>query len=616
MSGYLGYDADLVDSLRAAMTRAEAELAAIRCADIDAQSAMRAVDRARSTLRDTWLPFINSLYQCRAFDGYNPTTIDAGDLINSWLNLVAVQRGWRVAADPLPVPVGPAFEAMTIESARALGEALSGPAGADDMTMEEMAWLQGRLAEVAGHPQLVAALLPAFTTAGWANVCNKLATTRQHAVTEALLYDGSISDGERAGWAGIDAVFVSLGQILNTNQELHPRSDLTQLLIDMTPYAAALVVRQLDVGVDTLVAMSRELIDRERVALCYAEETNLGPRAADLLMVKMLATPTAATTYVMTTVDDPGLVLDVAYEPGLGNAMLAAGTDPASMSPDQAAQAIPVLIDWILNESTSSPYMSYNPLLAVAAVDLIAPYLLPVLRPDADGYGMTSKDRKAIQNLIIDNNAALDHLLAARERIATTLGTAISDPAASFMDRKNAVRDLAEILAIVDTMVRASDIRSAERDVAEYELAWSVVGFAANAVSSYIETPVVAGAVGSAGPALQKMGELFGLGPTSVADVRAASLNRFDVVTTVAAASVVCATFDAMVSAGRIPAGTALPPLPDLDQEHVGVAYSHDFNEWLDDLDPDVATELDGIKQTIASDHEAEADANGELLGL
>ena len=616
MSGYLGYSPDLVESLRNAMTRAEAELASIRCTDVDARAAMQSIARARATLNDTWLPFTNSLFQCRALDGYTPRTIDPGDLINSWLDLVATGRGWRLATDSLPTPAGPTFEKMTIEAARTLGEALSGPAGEQTMTVDEISWLQGRLAEVAGRPELVAAFLPAFTTVGWANVCNQFGETRQHAITEALLFDGSISVDERAAWVGIDAVLASLGRILDENQHAHPASDRSLLLPDMTPYAAALLVQHLDFDADTLAEVARELIERERVDLYSAEETNVGPRAADLLMATMLATPSGAAAYVSTTLDDPGLVLDVAFDPALGNTMLTAGTDPASMTPAQAKEAIPVLVGWILNESTSSLYMAYNPLLAVAAADLIAPYLLPILRPDADSFGMNTKERRAIANLIVDSDAALDHLLAARERIATALGTAISDPTATFAARKDAVHDLAGVLGIIDTMVRAADIREAERVVAEYELAWSLIGAGANGASSYVENPTASAAVGSAGTAVRAMTEWFGLEPTSVAEVRATSLNHFDVVTTVAAASVVCATFDALVSAGRIPPGTVLPPLPDLDQAHVGVAYSHDFSQWLDELDPDVADELDAIKQTIASDHEAAGSANGELIGL
>jgi len=615
MSGYLGYDPDLVDMLRLALRKADDELASIRCTDIDARAPMQTVANARSTLNDTWIPFTDSLFQCRALDGYSPTTIAAGDLINSWLGLVAHQRGWTLATDPLPTPAGPTFERMTIEAARALGEALSGAAGDEAMTADEISWLQSRLAEVAGRPELMAAFLPAFTTVGWANVCNQLGERRQHAVTEALLYDASISADEHANWIGVDAIFASLGRILNENQRAHPLTDRTVLLLDMTPYAAALLVQQLDLDATTLVATARELIERERIDLYNAEETNVGPRAADLLMETMLATPTAATAYVMTTLDDPDLVLDVAFDPEVGNALLIAGTDPTSMTPGQAEEAIPVLVDWVLNESTSSLYMSYNPQLAIAAADLIAPYLLPILRPDAASYGMSANERKALAMLMIDNNAALDHLLAARERIGATLSTAICDPAATFEERIDAVHDLAALLAIVDTMVRAADIRMAERTVAEYELAWTAIGYGADALSS-VFTGTVGQVVGASGPAVRKITELFGLEPESVADVRADSLNRFDVVTTVAAATVVCATFDAMVSAGRIAPGTALPPVPDLDNEHVGVAYAHEFKEWLDHLDPAVAAELNSIKQTIASDHEAETDAHGELIGL
>ncbi|MCU1367172.1 MAG: hypothetical protein JWN39_2811, partial [Ilumatobacteraceae bacterium] len=70
MSNFLGFDPTLVDLLRQAMSRALDELDSLRCTDHEADAAMRTIAAARSTVRDTWLPFTSSLLACRALVGY------------------------------------------------------------------------------------------------------------------------------------------------------------------------------------------------------------------------------------------------------------------------------------------------------------------------------------------------------------------------------------------------------------------------------------------------------------------------------------------------------------------------------------------------------------------
>ena len=114
--------------------------------------------------------------------------------------------------------------------------------------------------------------------------------------------------------------------------------------------------------------------------------------------------------------------------------------------------------------------------------------------------------------------------------------------------------------------------------------------------------------------ALRKLLVQHGIAPKDAQAVEHDTLYALDWQTTVAAATVVCLTFDEMTRDGRIAAHTPPPPLPDPHAAAPGARYSSDFEMWLDTANLGSATAvLFGLKQTLASTHEAERDA-AELI--
>ncbi len=612
MSGFCGYDVTLVGGLRAAMARAVDELDALRCSDVEAVAAMRSIATARSTLRDTWLPFATSLLSCRAMDGYQPAAIAPGDLINSWIRLTSTERGWRTATDASGTGALSAGTALTVEQVRAIGDALSGAAGDERLTDTELDWLATALEQIAMRPALVAALLPAMTTVGWTNLCNQLGAAKQRMATAALVArDHDATAEEQADRVRIDGVFARLGGIVVANRAVHPRSDATLLLTDMTPYAAAALAVALDLDADALAATTRRVVERERELIDHPVELVLGPRAADLLFGALLSTPGAATAYVMLTVDAPQLAMEATDDPGLAHLLVRTGTDPANMTPAQAAIAMPAIARWLLDARTRSSSLMYDPELTVTLADLAAPHLLQLVTSGTDSYELSDSDRRAIQTAIIGDGAALDHLLSERDRVLGHLAAGLPvDPT----ERVAALGDLAALLAVVDSMRTAARIRTAEQDQAEWDLAWDLLDKAVGLIPAEGLWSVVPGA---AVTVLRTGLEAAGVGPESVGEVRAAALGSFDTMTTIAAATVVCARFDQLVVAGRIAPGTPLPPVPDVEADDVGQDYRDRFTTWLgtSGLDDDIMTDLHDVKQTIASDHESARNANDALLG-
>ncbi|MCU1391933.1 MAG: hypothetical protein JWM34_361 [Ilumatobacteraceae bacterium] len=611
--GYCGYDPDLVALLAGAIDAALDELDSFRCSDIEAQPAMQAVARATSLLRGTWQPFVRSVIGCRAMTGYVPAAIDPGDIANSWLAAFVADRHWQILTDPLADPR--ASVALTADQVRAVGAWLSAADGHPPLSAPQIVWLGNALATTSQHADLTAAFLPSLTTRGWTALADQLGGDRRQMVNEALLYDGTITTDESDQWAPIDRVFVGLTAVLATDRLVHPDADATVLLEDMTPYAGALLVRGLGLDADDLARVTRSLVEREQFQMDHPDDPAdvdvKGPLAADLLFSTILATAGAPTAYVTLVLDDPGLVFDATDDPQLADAVALTATDPAHLSAAAVATTVPTLVRWILAATQQHASVVHHDQLGVLLADLIAPYVVPTLGDDPDGFGLSDAERLAVQQLIIDDPAALDRLLAVRSQAIGTSDDLVHGDA---MSRIRALHDLATLLAVIDTMQRSAGIAVAEQNNADWQMFWTMVGWATN----LIQLSGPAGAIpGIAVQALQVGLETAGVGPESVGDARARTLSSYSAMTTVAAAIVVCSSFDEMVAAGRIPAGTPLPPIPDLAEPHVATRYEDAFMRWLEDgkFDDDVVWELHGIKQEIASAHEAVADDNTGLVG-
>jgi hypothetical protein len=314
---------------------------------------------------------------------------------------------------------------------------------------------------------------------------------------------------------------------------------------------------------------------------------------------------------VVASAHDASLIFAATADAALGGRLALVATDPANMSTAQAALAVPALARWLADAGTTLAYRSANPATGSLFVDLVAPYLLPLLRTTPDGFHLAASERRAIETTIMEDPEAFEHLLERRHiALGSALGSGTSFDAAA---RVAALRDIADLLAIVDTIGRATEIRSAERANAEWEFLWSALSSLAGLAP--LSGPAAAGP-GAGLTAVRKLLEANGHGPADIDEVRTRSLSGLDALTTVAASVVVRMTFDQLMHAGRVPADSEPPPVPDLDTEEVGATYSYDLDRWLTagDFSNDVVYEISAVKQTIASSHEATAIANEVLL--
>jgi hypothetical protein len=169
------------------------------------------------------------------------------------------------------------------------------------------------------------------------------------------------------------------------------------------------------------------------------------------------------------------------------------------------------------------------------------------------------------------------------------------------------VEDLAAILGLIDTLARQRAITSAADARQVWDLGFAVIGASTSLLPGGAATTLGSGA---ALAALRSVLVRHGIAPKGASAIAHDTTYVLDWQTTVAAATVVCATFDQLIRDGRIAVGTPRPPLPDPKSPQPGTSYSTAFSAWLDVAALGQAgVLLDAIKQTIASGHEAERNA-------
>jgi len=290
--------------------------------------------------------------------------------------------------------------------------------------------------------------------------------------------------------------------------------------------------------------------------------------------------------------------------------VMVSGSHPVEMAKDQAAVALPPLIRYIAARAGWLEYQTYNPDIALAAADLLAPYLLPVLRSTPDGFDLTADERRATLRLLVDDERAFKRILESRDRLLA--GVELS-PTADHLEVLSALRDVSELLGLVDMMSRHAAVAEGERALETWGLLWTAVGAVVSLVPGGSE---VNAAVGAATKGVHSLLDRLGVGPDTIDEVRHRSLRNFDTVTALGASTVVAAAFDRLVRSGTIGVEVPTPPLPDVEADNVGMAYTVAFEDWLErsGFDDATASWLSAVKNAVSSPHESAANATGALL--
>ena len=596
MTGFLGYDNDRLLNLRSAMDRALLELSDLHISDPEANATLQLVRRAHVAIADRCLPPLRALLSCQASTTYAPARLQRNDIAVARLATLQLTQGWSVVADPL----SPRPHSMTIEDAQSLGWALSQTHLKSLTKNAEISWLATSLAEIAQRPELVAAFIANMTDDAWRHLCDQLGDDRI-TLLSTLTVEGRLSDDNRSRLASIDAVFAHLGKIM--------ASGSATALNTMHPYAAAMLVQHLQLSARDLATLSVDLIRHYRVG-GWADVQRPGPGTGDLLMRTMLDTPGAPAAFMLLIANDPAVVLDSAHNHALAEQLILEGTNPARITTQQAGTVIPSLARYLLSSNAAQSGFYGQPVRdkSAFAVDLIAPWLLQFTATHHNDWHFANGEGARLLATIINDGEAFARLSLRRSEIAAGLSVTIATAGDS---GRHAVEDLAAILGLIDALARRHNIARA----AEERQLWNI-GFALISVAA---AQLPGGAIATVGAglslaALRKLLVQHGIAPKDAQAVEHDTLYALDWQTTVAAATVVCLTFDEMTRDGRIAAHTPPPPLPDPHAAAPGARYSSDFEMWLDTAKVGSATAvLFGLKQTLASTHEAERDA-AELI--
>ena len=605
MTGFMGYDTDRVMSLRSAMQRAEFELNGIRANDAEATVAMQYVRRAQRTIGDTWLPMIDSLLACQALTAYQPARLDANDLTMSRLGVRQQLYGWSVVTDPLIRTDG----TITVDQAQALGWRLSNGQIGALVSDDELAWLDKTLALIARRPALIDAFLVNMTAAGWTRLCNQLGDDRI-ALMATRTVEGHLAQGLQRRLTAIDSIFADLATVLVDDRARHPSRDPRSIVATMHPYAAAMVVQHLRLTAAELAEVSEKLIGRYRSG-GWGDVQRAGPGTADILMQAMIQTSGAPAAFVSRVAHDPTMLLDSAHDSALAQKLILLGTDPANMTVHESGVVIPGLIHYISDSYVRGGfYGQTDPAVGLFAVDLIAPWLLQFTPGHVAAWGLSGGAGTHLLQSVMDDQGAFARLSTRREAIAAGLTKRIGT---SSNAARHALEDLAAILALIDTLTRRRTMSNAADARQLWDIGFAVIGATTSVLAG---GPIANVSSGAAFAGLHALLIKGGIAPMSAHDVEHDTLYVLDWQTTVAAATMVCAAFDQMVRDGRIARATPPPPLPDPETTNPGVLYSVTFSTWLDaNALGQEGLLLNAIKQTIASDHEAERNATELAMG-
>lgn len=600
--GFLGFDPDRLQQLRWALVLASNELDAIRCGDVDARRHMLIVESARNVLRDHWIALIDSILGCRALTGYERVD-DLGrvdgveSLASSRVMMTAAERGWAVFTDPQsPLP-----EPMTAARAESVGWLISHLDPDDNWSATELVALNHVLAAIVASPSWTAAFVTSLSPAAWTMLCDQLGDERRRLVSDAYEVDATVTAREASSWAPIDTAFALLGSFASAGG-----TDVDAFIGDAHPYGVALVVSHLGLDAHELARVSREIIERERIALSGEEATFAGERAADIVMRSMLEVDGAPAEFAVLVADDPSLALWTASGAALTNEFVRTAVDPRWMSEDGAARALAPITSFLVDNAEVGLYPRDNPQVAMLAADVMAAWLTRFPETRAWPIDFRDGDQAELVAIIRGMDAASARL---SEAVTTTTQDRLAIVANGAHDAtwRSALDDVAALGSFFQTIERGHGIESARDAEAMRAITWGAL----DALAGVAPTgPVLGWVTGVAVTAAQVASEQFGWFDT-VDDVRRDTLITFDTATALVAAAMVATRFAHLVGGGRLDPDTKRPPMPDPDADHVGADYSARFEAWLTDnvADDDIAGQLNEIKQTMLSDHDAEETA-------
>jgi hypothetical protein len=555
--GYLAYDPQRVQGMRGRMVDAHAELVRLRGslpAEIPEVAAARAaLQQALASWEWICLPVITRVASddslCRSPVATGIDVDTTGD--QRWqpmLRLVET-HGWRITHD-----ADTARPTMDPTQARALGEYLATADLRGELSGErEFEILRWQLQRIAANPILLDAFLDGLggsclALSTFTRLAAVLADRRATSMAE-LPFDPTLTNDV----ADVEATLATLATIAVAAAGSPDAA--ADWLTTIDPYAAALLLRNIELDSEVLAAtaielMRRELdgdgIDPDVVRLLFEENTH------DVVLQRLLSDAEACDIVAAQAVLAPG-ILGIASDTSAEQTLLKVATDPRRVDVAAAGAVIVPLIElvdtwglWSVVATASDDYVPYEAFLG----ELAGPWLMQ-FTGRTDDWGWSRSDAAQALRTILEDDGAMQRLIDQLDRlnlgrvpwVDTTTGLVddivLAEIAAMIVGVRDAVRD-----------VRIDDA-DASRAFADLLLTAMVVG-----VSASISGPVAGVLFDTAtGYFTDEFTDLLagiGLYPPSSQDAHARFDGEFAAQITVAALAVALAVATALAADGAL----------------------------------------------------------------
>ena len=369
---------------------------------------------------------------------------------------------------------------------------------------------------------------------------------------------------------------------------------MVQLLDGYAPMEAAQVLSTLGLhgaalaeAVDRLVRRWRDDVAGRASSVPSDQLADLTrPNPCDALFRLLIADPVAAGRYLELAGEHPLTVLEATGDAELMHQLVLAATSPAVVNAQEAGRLLaPLLREYLSGWRPLDAFGLGDPDWPVFLADVLAPWTLQ-LAPLADAWPLTPDERRAVLQMLVDDDRALQRFVSSGEEVRAELAREIGS--AGDADQ--------ELVASYSGLMAQLLINRRYDDEAQSQASWEFLLTIAGTATTFLPGGVPMGLASSASTAI--VDEVLPFDPGRAARDEACAQ---DYVRTVQAAAVAHAVYRHWLQEGTITATTPPPPMPDPDPDGCPplVDYRTRFTDWLATLpggaDGELAEHIDRL---------------------
>ena len=618
--GYLAFDRDAVRLLGLSLQRALAELARTRITDERAAMERGQVAAAERAVAG-WCERLRDISMCATMEERRAVLTGSGDLDRALWSQIAFATRMELAVDPLDFAVGDVHIDPYLRGA-ALAAVLrdSDPAL---LTNAEIARVDRQLALLTATAAGRWGFIDRLGDDGLVDLCEHLGARQ----ARLDLRSWPTPDATAVASAtAISGLLATIGTAAAKRRDEGGSIDLGRVTGAVSPAVAAQLIAGMSLVAAELASLTRSVLARWWETSSASDNALLvTTRAPGDVLLPLVAADRIASRSLVRDIDGRWeLILRTSRDKWPAEAIILHGTDPADVLPDAAGLIVPRLLDHLRFDHVNMGGFDDPPGYSRAWLGSLAGGWLPELASRPEEWGWTKTEAEAALAFAIDDEGALTVMSGGlAERLAVVAADMPSDRAGA----RAALAEVSEIAGRMNAIVELERVDDAEAARAFSDMMWSVADVMAVAALGVVGVP--AGVVAVAASQAVEGGTSTGLiGMRGYAeqegwlppDPEGATFRRDlgrdrDDLAALQAATVMTATFGALVAAERVPPGTPPPPAPtpvdDRSDGGTSEQYLDACDAWQDDLlgaghiDEELAGDLTGVLHTMLNPGQA-----------